>query len=184
MNVNGNPSFYSLFLLLSWCFSLQSIISKPWHSLPILWFQLYFKCRILPNLYVSISMTWLPKSNHKFLTRHISQAYHVSKWIIFLCALPDLLLLYSCYSLQPLICSTPGFPVPHYLPEFAQTHFHWVSDAIQPSHPLLPPSPLTFNLSQHRGLFQRVGSSHQVARVLELQFLHQSFQWIFRTDFL
>ena len=53
-------------------------------------------------------------------------------------------------------CSTPGFPVLHYLPKFAQTHVHWVGDAIQPSHPLLPPSP-ALNLSQHQGLFQWVG---------------------------
>ena len=59
-----------------------------------------------------------------------------------------------------------------------------VSDAIQPSHPLLPPSPIAFSLSQHQGLFQWVNFSHQVARVLELQLQHQSFQWIFRTHFL
>ena len=58
-----------------------------------------------------------------------------------------------------------------------------VDDAVQPSHPLSPPSPV-FNLSQHQGLFQSVGSSHQVTKVLELQLQHQSFQWIFRTDFL
>ena len=57
-------------------------------------------------------------------------------------------------------------------------------DTIQPSHPLLSPSSLTFNLSQHQGLFQWVSSPHQVAKVLELQLQHQSFQWIFRTDFL
>ena len=86
--------------------------------------------------------------------------------------------------LNPMDCSTPGFPVLHYLLEFSQTHVHWVGDAIQPSHPLSPPSPPTFSLSQHRGLFQWVSSSHQVAKVLELQCQHQSFQWIFRTDFL
>ena len=57
-----------------------------------------------------------------------------------------------------------GFPVLHYLLELAQTHVHWVSDAIQPSHPLLSPSPPTFNLSQYQDLFQWVGSSHQVAK--------------------
>ena len=51
-------------------------------------------------------------------------------------------------------CSTPGFPVLHYLPESAQTHVHCVDDAIQPSHVLLPSSPPTLNLSQHQGLFQ------------------------------
>ena len=78
---------------------------------------------------------------------------------------------------DPMDCSTPGFPVLHYLLEFAQTHVHWIRDAIQPSHPLSPPFPLVLNLSQHQGLFQRVGSSHQVAKVLELQHEHQSFQW-------
>ena len=67
-------------------------------------------------------------------------------------------------------CSTPGLPVHHQLPEFTQTHVHWVSDAIQSSHPLLSPSPPTFNLSQHQGLFKWVSSLHQVAQVLEFQY--------------
>ena len=85
---------------------------------------------------------------------------------------------------DPVDCSTPGLPVLHYLPEFTQTHVHWVGDAIPPSHPLLPPSPPAFNLSQHQGLFQWVSSSCYMAKVLELQLQHQSFQWIFRVDFL
>ena len=80
--------------------------------------------------------------------------------------------------------SRPGLLVHHQLPEFTQTHVHWVGDAIQPSHPLLSPFPLAFNLSQHQGLFQWLGSSHKVAKVLEFQLQHQHFQWIFRTDFL
>ena len=79
--------------------------------------------------------------------------------------------------------SMPGFSVHHQLPELTQTHVHRVSDAIQPSHPLSFPSP-AFNLSQHQGLSKWVGSSHQVAKVLELQLQHDSFQWIFRIDFL
>ena len=91
----------------------------------------------------------------------------------------------SCLNLwDPMDCSTPGFPVLYYLLEFAQTHVHWVSDAIQPSHPLLSPSPHALNLSHHQGPFQWVGSFHQVAKVLELQLWHQSFQWIFRVDLL
>ena len=131
---------------------------------------------------------------------------------------------------DPMDCSTPGFPVHHHFPEFVQSHVHWVSDAIQPSHPLSSLFSSSFNFSQHQGLsqrlalltrwpkywsfsfsispsneysgliyfridwfdlqgspkslFQRVGSSHQVAKVLELQLQHQSFQWIFRVDFL
>ena len=85
---------------------------------------------------------------------------------------------------DPMDCSTPGFPVHHQLPELTQTHVHRFSDAIQSSHPLSAPSPPAFNLSQYQGLFQWVSSSHQVAKVLELQLQHQSFQWIFGTDFL
>ena len=79
-------------------------------------------------------------------------------------------------------CSMPGFPVLHHIPEFAQAHVHWVSDAIHPSHPLSSLCPPALNLSQHQGLFQWVGSSHQVAKVLVLQLQHQSFQWIFRVS--
>ena len=84
---------------------------------------------------------------------------------------------------DPMNRSMPGIPVHHQLPELTQTHVHRVGDAIQPSHPLLSPSP-AFNLSQHQGLFQWVSSSHQVARVLEFQLQCQSFQWKFRTDSL
>ena len=66
---------------------------------------------------------------------------------------------------DPMDCSKPGFPVFHYLLEFAQIHAHWVGDAIQPSHPLSSPSLPAFNLSQHQGLFQWIGSSHQVVKV-------------------
>ena len=81
-------------------------------------------------------------------------------------------------------CSMAGFSVLHYPPEFAQIHVLWVSDAIFLSYPLLPSSPFAFNLSHHWGLFQWVGSSHQVAKVLELQLQKQSFQWLFKVNFL
>ena len=87
-------------------------------------------------------------------------------------------------SCDPMDHSTPGLPVHHQLPEFTQTHVHWVSDAIQPSHPLSSPSPPAFNLPQHQGLFKWVSSSHQGTKGLEFQLQHQSFQWIFRTHFL
>ena len=91
----------------------------------------------------------------------------------------------SCSTLcNPMDSSIPGFPVLHHFKELAQMHIHWVGDAIQPSHPLLSPSPPAFNLCQHQGVFQWVSSSHQVAKVLEFQLQHQSFRWIFRTDFL
>ena len=76
----------------------------------------------------------------------------------------------SCPTLcDPMNHSTPGLPVHHQLPEFTQTHVHWVSDAIQPSHPLSSPSPPSPNPSQHQSLFQWVNSSHEVAKVLEFQ---------------
>ena len=91
----------------------------------------------------------------------------------------------SCLTLcDPMDCSTPGLPVHHQLPEFTQTHVHWVGDTIQPFHSLLSPSHPAFNLSQHKCLFKWVSSSHQVTEILEFQLQHQSLQWIFRTDFL
>ena len=85
---------------------------------------------------------------------------------------------------DPMNRSTPGLPVHHKLPKFTQTHAHWVGDAIQPSHPLLSSSPPAPNPSQHQGPFQWVSSSHEVAKVLEFQLQHQSFQWTTRTDLL
>ena len=90
---------------------------------------------------------------------------------------------------NPMNCSTPGFSVFHYLPEFAQIHVHWVSDAIYAFHPMSPPSPLVLNLSSDQGPFQWVSSLHQVVKILELQLQPQSFQWIlglisFRIDCL
>ena len=77
---------------------------------------------------------------------------------------------------DPMNCSTPGLPVLQWLLASTQTHVHWVGDAIQPSHPLLFPSPPAPNPSQHQGLFQWVNSSHEVAKVLEFQLQHPSFQ--------
>ena len=93
----------------------------------------------------------------------------------------------SCPTLwDPMNCSTPGLPVHHQLPQFTQTHAHWVGDAIQPSHLLSSPFPPASNPSQHQGLFQWVNSSHEVAKVLEFQLQHQSFPGLisFRMDWL
>ena len=113
----------------------------------------------------------------------------ISLWPVSLPSFPEHLVQFSsvaqfCLTLcNPTDCSMPGLPVHYQLLEFTQTHVHWVGDAIQTSHPLsfLPPA---FNLSQHQGLFQGVSSSHQVAKVLELQLQHQSFQWLCRAYFL
>ena len=83
---------------------------------------------------------------------------------------------------NPMNHSTPGLPVHQQLPESTQTHVHWVRDAIQPSHSVVPFSSCC--LSQHQGLFTWVSSSHQVAKVLEFQLQHQSYQWTPRTGLL
>ena len=127
-----------------------------------------------PNFSISWVMQWW--ASYKFLF-----IFH----IILLKYIKFSSVAQSCLTLcNPVDCSTPGFPVHHQLPEPTQTHVHRIGDAIQPSHPLLSPSPPAFNLSQHQGLFQWVGSSHQEAKVLKPQLQDQSFQWIFRTDFL
>ena len=101
--------------------------------------------------------------------------------IIYCCCSVAQSCLTLCYFMDG---TTPGFPVLQHLVELAQTHIHWVGDAIQPSHPLSSHSPPTFNLSQHQALLKWVNSSHQVAKVLEFQLQHQSFQRTPRTDFL
>ena len=91
----------------------------------------------------------------------------------------------SCSTLcDPMNCYTRGLPVHHQHPEFTQTHVHWISDAIQPPHPHPPssPSPPALNPSQHQSLFQSVNSSHEVAKVLEFQFQHQSIRWCWFQD--
>ena len=110
---------------------------------------------------------------------HSSQ-HKITHLCVHLCSVAKL-----CPTLwDPVDCSTPDSSVFHCLPELAPIHAHWVGDAIQPSHPLSPPYLLALNLSQHRGLFQWVSLSHQVAKVLKLQLQHQSFQWIFRVCLL
>ena len=90
----------------------------------------------------------------------------------------------SCPTLWPHELQHARPPCPSPTPEFTQTHVHRVSDALQPSHPLSSPSPPAPNPSQHQSLFQWVSSSHEVAKVLEFQLQHQSFQWTPRTDLL
>ena len=89
---------------------------------------------------------------------------------------------------DPMNCSTLGFPVHHQHLELAQTHVHQVGDTIQPSHPLSPPPPPAYNLSQNQSLFQWISSLHQMAKVLELRLQLQFFQysWLisFRIDWL
>ena len=104
----------------------------------------------------------------RFVTTTIIIAHNFCEYVVYqfcCCSVAKL-----CQTLcDPMDCKKPGSFVLHYLPAFAQNYVHWVSDAIQPSHALLPPSPFAFSLSQHQDLFQWVSSWHQVAKVLELQ---------------
>ena len=138
--------------------------------------------RSLAGTVCGITKSWMWVSTHACIC---TIELYSSKWNLELNSVQFSSLDWSCLTLcDSMVCSTPGLPVHHQLLKFTQTHVHWVGDAIQPSHPPSSPSLLTFNLSQHHGLFKRVSSSHQVAEVLEFQPQHQSFQWIFRTDFL
>ena len=109
---------------------------------------------------------------HQSTTELVSLQYHQFSSVTQSCPTP-------C---DPMDCSMPGFPILHQHLKLAQTHVHGVGDAIQPSHPLSFSSPPALNLSQHQDLFQWVSSLHQVAKILEFQLQHQSFQWIFRID--
>ena len=134
------------------------------HSTNKMWVKNITSCR-------KILIDWLNREEERKILAHLVSL--VSS------------VLQSCLTLcNPMNYSRPRFPVHHQLLEFAQTHVHQVSDAIQPSHSLSSPSPSALNLSQHQGLFQWVSSWHQVAKVFEFQLQHQSFQCIFRTNFL
>jgi len=145
-------------------------------------------------LNISLSWFFFPKywTGQKvhfslYLTEKPKQTYWPTQYLlsldIFYCCCCLVAKLYPTLC-DPMDCSMLGFPVLHCLLEFTQTHVHQVSDVIQPSRPLLSPSPPAFNLSQHQGLFQWVSPLHHVAKVLEFQLQHQSFQWILRVDFL
>ena len=125
------------------------------------------KCRFELKKIGKTIQVW-PKSNPLWLYHQFSSVQSLSH--VQLC--------------DPMNRSTSGLPVHHQLAEFTQTHVHQVGDAIHPSHPLLSPSPPAPNPSQHQGLFQWVNSSHEVAKVLEFQRQHQSFQWTPRTGLL
>ena len=124
--------------------------------------------------------------NEKKQSLHIKRNYGVERFFLWkVSSVHFILVAQSCPTLcDPMNCSTPGLPVHYQLPEFTQTYVYWVSDAIQPSHPLSSTSPPALNLSQHQGLFKRVSSLHQMAKVLEFQLQDQSLQWTPRTALL
>ena len=178
-----------LFLIYLFVYDLYAPISCPNKALnpkcsaPLPWPSLYHWCSV-PHVWIPIhrnalptllkiltwlDLTWLP--GEVLLWNSVQFSHSVVSDSLQSHRLQHARL--RCPSPTPGVCSNPVID-----------SCHRVGEAIQPSHPLLSPSPPAFNLSQHRGLFQRVSSSHQVTKVLEFQLQHQSFQWIFRTDFL
>ena len=174
-----HPPFLMSFLMSRMrCLSLTSQMLGPW---------LYSTSSLLGSVHLGslneytdsiILLHSLAHRSHCWIN-----TWSFSSWLILSVKFSSVAL--SCPTLcDPMNRSTPGLLVHHQLLESTQTHVHWVIDAIQPSYPLSPPSPPALNLSQHQGLFKWVSSSHQVAKVLEFQLQHQSFQWTLRTDFL
>ena len=154
-------------LLILFCLSWESFVItlKNCKEIYYLHYSLYtlykYHCIVLKDF---------PRLKFSYFSKYSVQFSSVTQLCLTLC--------------DPMNHSTPGLPVHHQLLQFTQTHFHWVDDAIQPSHPLSSPSSPAPNPSQHQGLFQWLNSSHEVAKVLEFQLQHQSFQWAPRTDLL
>ena len=135
---------------------------------------------VVPQLQVTLALPTLRNGKHSSLLESLPERHCQQGLSVQFSSVAQ-----SCPTLpDPMNHSTPGLPVHHQPPEFTQTHVHWVGDAIQPSHPLSSSSPPAPNPSQHQGLFQPVNSSHEVAKVLEFQFQHQSVQWTPRTNLL
>ena len=149
-------------------FSLKSRIRKECPPLPLQFnIVLVILATAIRKAKNKIHPTWKGRSKTVIIC---SEEVNLSLWhdTICYCSINKL-----CLTLwDPMDCSTPGFSVLHYLLEFAQSHVHWVGDAIQPSHPLSPPLPPAFNLSWHHGLFQWVRTLHQVTEYLKS--LHQN----------
>ena len=186
-----------------WGTSTLFSIVAVWIYIPINSAQKFLFLHILANTCYHLSFWWQPFLQVwgdislcvDFITLMISNVKHIFHisvghlyeffWILFSIQVS---VQFSCSvmsnSLQPHGPQHARLPCPSPSPGVYSTHVHWVGDAIQPSHPLLSPSLPAFNLSQYQGLLQWVSSLHQVAKVLEFQLQHQSFQWMFRTGLI
>ena len=167
----SSPSYTALSLLL--CSSYLKMCSILNHSLLSVFNSCQFFTEV--DIFKAINNLLVDKSSRYFseFTNLICGIWHYWSFPPYNSLLPSVQfssVAQSCPTLcDPMNCSTPGLPVHHQLPEFTQTHVHWVCDAIQPSHPGSSPSPPAPNPSQHQSLFQWVRSSHEVSKVLELQ---------------
>ena len=184
----SHTEFEKLSVCPGWATALKEVISCSGSRLTLLKLS---ECRkLLINrtdlLNKDVYYTLTPFSPILFAGRFLDQTYKTGINTLNTTAILQFSSVQSLSSVRlcdPMDCSTPGFPVHHRLLQLAETHVHPVIDPIQTSHPLSSPSP-AFYLSQHPGLFQWVSSSNQVAKLLKLQLQHQSFQQIFRIDFL
>ena len=150
-------------------------------SLPSLWILFYYIAKIYKNSSIPSESIWQYNILSKITT--LILIVLICKILKRASSVQFSSVIQSCPTLcNPMNCSMPGLSVHHQLPESTQTHVHWGGDAIQPCHPLSSPSPPALNLSQHQGIFKWVSFCHQVAKVLEFQLQHQSFQWTPRTD--
>ena len=143
--------------------------------------KLIFSSGIMYGLFLldCFSLLTSIRNNNKTTNKTAKKSLHCSFYLF-----SPVQLISHVWLCDPMSRSTPGLLVHRQLPEFTQTHVHWIGDAIQPSHPLSSPSSPAPKPSQHQGLFQWVNSLHEVAKVLEFQLQHQSFQWTPRTDLL
>ena len=145
-----------------WVVQLCSFSKLFWLFFVPLPYQMYFEIILLISTKKSTGISLL-------------ELYWIYTLLLLLLEITSWIQFSSVAQLCPTLCdhmdsSTPGLPIHHQLPEFTQTHVHWVSDAIQPSHLLLSTSPPNFNLSQHQGLFKCVSSSHEVAKYWSFSF--------------
>ena len=144
-------------------------VSLPWELQALLWPESHcVKSPVTLNMWCVVESLKFPVGSNFF--QKYCCCFSVTKSCLTLCDSVD--------------SSTPASSVLHYLSGFAQIHVRWVTDAIPTSYPLSPPSLFAFNISKHQGLFQSVGFSHQVAKVLEFQLQQESLQWVFRVVFL
>ena len=142
---------------------LLHLVSGMFCTLPSVWVMLCLICLLSTTLVLCLWISIHPS------TICLSNIYHLSL-ILSVCFYSSVSK--SCPALcDPMNRSTPGLPVHHQLPEFTQTHVHWLNDAIQPSHPLSSPSPPAFNLSQHQGLFKWISSLHRWPKYWSFTFI-------------
>ena len=160
-----------------WIFEIKAMLGSAGHMV-----TMDVRFRLFPQIYIS-SLCILPSPQNRVA---INLFHNSLLRIYFLFGTVQFSSVAQlCLALcDPMDRSTPGLPVHHQLLETTQIHVHWVGDTIQPSYPLLSPSPAALSLPQHQGLFKWVSSSHQVSKVLEFQLQHQSLQWTPRTDLL